>query len=96
MIFLKFASFAAALVFFLPGVCTHTDTEGKHRKTRVQNILKSLEKNTIINEHPVPLIIITVGPLLTREPMNLEKLSPSDLVLKIGLKQSKTIFLQNR
>ena len=81
---------------YLPGVCTHTDTEGrgKNRKTRVQNILKSLEKNTIFNEHPVPFIIITVGPLLTREPMNLEKLSPSDLVLKIGLKQSKTIFLQ--
>ena len=98
MIFLNSASSAAALVFYLPGVCTHTDTEeGKHRKTRVQNILKSLEKNTIFNEHPVPLIIITVGPLLTREPMNLEKLSPSDLVLKIGLKQStamKTTFLQ--
>ena len=47
---LKFCDFpnsgssAAALVFYLPGVCTHTDTEGKQRKTRVRNILKSLEK----------------------------------------------------
>ena len=28
MIFLNSASPAAALVFYLPGVCTHTDTEG--------------------------------------------------------------------
>ena len=53
MIFLNSASSAAALVFYLPGVCTHTDTEGEQRKTRVRNILKSLEKNTILNEHPV-------------------------------------------
>ena len=44
MIFLNSASSAAAVVFYLPGVCTHTDTEGKQRKTRVRNILKSLEK----------------------------------------------------
>ena len=53
MIFLNSASSAAALVFYLPCVCTHTDTEGKQRKARVWNILKSSEKNTIINEHPV-------------------------------------------
>ena len=29
MIFLNSAGSAAALVFYLPGVCTHTDTEGK-------------------------------------------------------------------
>ena len=29
VIFLNSASSAAALVFYLPGVCTHTDTEGK-------------------------------------------------------------------
>ena len=29
MIFLNSASSVAALVFYLPGVCTHTDTEGK-------------------------------------------------------------------
>ena len=38
VIFLNSASTAAALVFYLPGVCTHTDTEGKQRKTRVRNI----------------------------------------------------------
>ena len=54
MIFLNSASSAAALVFLLPGVCTHTDAEGKQRPdTRVRNILKSSEKNTIFNEHPV-------------------------------------------
>ena len=49
MIFLNSANSAAALVFYQPGVCTHTDTEGKQRKARVRNILK----NTIFNEHPV-------------------------------------------
>ena len=29
VIFLNSASSAEALVFYLPGVCTHTDTEGK-------------------------------------------------------------------
>ena len=52
--FLNSSSSAPVLVFYLPGVCTHTDTEEKPRKTRVRNILKSLEKNTICNEHPVP------------------------------------------
>ena len=51
--FLNSASSAAALVFYLPGVCTHTDTEGNQRKARVRNILKSSWKNTIFNEHPV-------------------------------------------
>ena len=41
VIFLNSASFAAALVFYLPSVCTHTDTKGKQRKVRVWNILKS-------------------------------------------------------
>ena len=44
--FLNSASSAAALVFYLPGVCTHTDTKGKKRRARVRNILKSSEKNT--------------------------------------------------
>ena len=52
MIFLNSASSATALVFYLSGVCTHTDAEGKQRKARVRNILKSSEKNTIFNEHP--------------------------------------------
>ena len=44
MIFLNSASSAAALVFYLPGVCTHTDTKGKQRKDRVRNVFKKLEK----------------------------------------------------
>ena len=44
MIFLNSASSSAVLVFYLPGECTHTDTEGQQRKARVRNILKSLEK----------------------------------------------------
>ena len=44
MIFLNSASSAAALVFYLPDVCTHNDTDGKQRKERVRNILKSLKK----------------------------------------------------
>ena len=44
MFFLNSASSAAALVFYLFGVCTHTDTEGKQREARVRNILKSSEK----------------------------------------------------
>ena len=38
VIFLNSASSAPALMFYLPGVCTHTDTEGKQRKARVRNI----------------------------------------------------------
>ena len=41
VIFLNSASSAAALVFYLPSVCTHTDIKGKQRKVRVWNILKS-------------------------------------------------------
>ena len=52
-VFLNSASSAAALVFYLPGVCTHTDTEGKQRKARVRNIFENSDKNTIFNEHPV-------------------------------------------
>ena len=44
MIFLNSASSAVAMVFYLLGVCTHTDTEGKLRKARVRNILKSSKK----------------------------------------------------
>ena len=50
MIFLNSASSAAALVFYLPGVCTHTEP----RENRVQNIFKNSEKtqylmNTLYN-----------------------------------------------
>ena len=44
VIFLNSVSSAALLVFYPPGVCTHTDTEGKQRKASVRNILESSEK----------------------------------------------------
>ena len=44
VIFLNSVGSASALVFYLPGVCTHTDTEGTQREARVRNILKSSEK----------------------------------------------------
>ena len=44
--------FLKLLWFFWTGVCTHTDTEGKQRKARVRNNLKS-SKNTIFSENPV-------------------------------------------
>ena len=34
----------AALVFYLPCVCTNTDVVGKQRKARVRNILKYSKK----------------------------------------------------
>ena len=57
--FLNSAKSATALVFYLRGVCTHTDTEGKQRGVRVRNILKSSGENTIFNKHLVtnPYII---------------------------------------
>ena len=51
VIFLYSASSVAALVFYLPGLCTHTDTEGK-QSPEYFNILR---KHTIFNEHPVQL-----------------------------------------
>ena len=72
MIFLNSARSAAALVFYLPGVCTHTDTEGKQRTTRVRNILKFFGKNTIFNEHPVPKQL-TANKLLANELPRKEK-----------------------
>ena len=53
MIILNSGCAAEALVLYLPDVCTHTDTEEQQSKARVRNILKSSEKNTIFNEHPV-------------------------------------------
>ena len=49
MIFLNSASSAAALVFYLPGVCTQTDTEGEQSS----EYFEKFGKNTIFNEHPV-------------------------------------------
>ena len=44
VIFLNSVSSGAALVFYLPGVCTHTDIE---RKQSPENILKSSKKHNI-------------------------------------------------
>ena len=44
VIFLNSASSAAALVFYLHCVCTHTDNEGKQRKAEVRNISKFSKK----------------------------------------------------
>ena len=35
VIFLNSASSAAMLVFYLPGVCTHTDTEGERKESGI-------------------------------------------------------------
>ena len=55
VIFLNSAiSAAALLVFYLPGVCTHTDKPTENRERPESEIfLKSSGKHTIINEHPV-------------------------------------------
>ena len=59
MIFLNSASSAAALVFYLPGACTHTDTEGKQRKARVLNILKIRKKHNILWT-PCSIVYVTM------------------------------------
>ena len=57
MIFLNSVSFAAALVFYLPCVCTHTNAEGKTEKGQSPEYFKFVEKNTIYIEHPVAVIV---------------------------------------
>ena len=49
---LWFSSSAAALVFYLPGVCTHWH-RGKTEKGQSPEHFKKFGKNTIFNEHPV-------------------------------------------
>ena len=50
VIFLNSASSAAALVFYLPGVCTHTATKGKQSP---EYFSKFGKKHKTYNEHPV-------------------------------------------
>ena len=52
MIFLNSVSSAAAPVFYLPDVCTHTDPEGKQSL----EYFKIYGKKTQFNEHPVTSI----------------------------------------
>ena len=60
MIFLTSVCFAAALVFYLPGVFTHTDTDGKKQKGNSPEYFKIFPKNTIFNEHPVIHFLLIV------------------------------------
>ena len=57
MIFLNSACSAAALVFYLPTLCTQTDTEGKQSS----EYFEKFGKNTIFNEHPVSLPLLHGG-----------------------------------
>ena len=53
--FLNSASSASVLVFYLPGVCTHTNNKRKQSP----EYSKFFEQNTIFNEHPV--VTLTLG-----------------------------------
>ena len=55
MIFLNSASSAAAPVFYLPGVCTHTLSPRENRERPESGIIFKNRKNTIFIEHPVAL-----------------------------------------
>jgi len=57
VIFLNSASSAAALVFYLPALCTQTDTEGKQSS----EYFEKFGKNTIFNEHPVQYCNFVLG-----------------------------------
>ena len=70
MIFLNSASSAAALVFYLPGVFTRTDTEGKKQKGIGPEYFKIFPKNTIFNEHPVSKILFSLHMLIFLFEMN--------------------------
>ena len=59
MIFLDSASSSAALVFYLPDMCTHSDTEGKQRKTRVRNIFKSSKKTQYLKNTLYLALLLT-------------------------------------
>ena len=51
--FLNSASSAAALVFYLPGVCLHTLTPREKEKGMSPEYFKIFKKNTIFIEYPV-------------------------------------------
>ena len=74
MIILNYAISAAALVFYLPGVCTHTDTEGEQRKARVQNILKSSEKTQYLMNTLYIWSVVISSVKLTNEVLGLRNL----------------------
>ena len=85
MIFLNSASSAAALVFYLPGVCTHTDTEGKQRKGRVRNIFKISEKTQfLMNTLYFTLSNLESILVFPVEAHGLESVAPQDLRGQVG------------
>ena len=53
VIFLNSACSAAALVFYLPVVCTHTETKRKTEVDQSPEYSKIFGINTIFNEHHV-------------------------------------------
>ena len=102
VIFLNSASSAAAaLVFYLPGMCAHTDTEGKQRKARVRNIFKIFgQKNTISKEYPVQNVPATLGsstlppppfPDLSFRPLCLQRFARFKQLTLAILKEAKQI-----
>ena len=66
MIFLNSASSATVLVFYLPGVCTHTDTEGKTEKGQSQEYFKIFEKKP---QYLVITLYISVDKMVSK-PIN--------------------------
>ena len=93
MIFLHSASSAAALVFYLPGECTHTDIKRKQRKARVRNILKSSEKNTIFNEHLIPIYLVM---LCVIEAVQISKIMLAKQLTQISYEESTLDCFQVR
>ena len=85
MIFLNCVSSAAALlVFYLPSVCTHTDTEGRHRKARVWNILKSPRKT----QNLMNTLYLCIDLVLLAVPVNVAAdLDRRDAALPVGADQ---------
>ena len=98
MIFLNSASSAAALVFYLPGVCTHTDTEGKQRKARVRNILKDSKKtqylmNTLYLKAFEPVIFLKLSAFQNVRIANISRQNPMNYFNLIRYKSISITYL---
>ena len=64
MIFLNSASSAAALVFYMPGVCTHTNNEGRPESGIYFKIRKKTQY--LINSLSLSQIFILMTYMITR------------------------------
>ena len=77
VIFLNSASSAAALDFYLPGVCTVHWHRGENRERPESGIFYNLrKKNTIFNEHPVLFerqLITTTDTIFCNNPQQLRE-----------------------